>query len=249
MATVIRNPGHGSSTYLLKGGATQANADDSSTVSKFDVVTSSHAVGGYKALEEESPENRQQLINQQKIEELEKEVERLNEVISEQIGSVKEKAFKEGFELGINSGKEQVEAKLNQLSGMLAGIDDETRRLLDNQEDSIVEVVYAAVCKLIGNELSNKELALENVRRAIRQIRVLENLVIRVSPTDYELLHENENAILQSGLPDSFRLIEDDQVKLGGCIIETGAGSIDQRLEVQLQILKDTLLSVRKRSQ
>lgn len=247
MATVIRNPGNGSSAYLLKGSASRPNTDESLSGSKLDSVPNSRAIVGYNASDKEGFEERQQLMYQQKIEELEKEVTRLNEVISENSASVKEKAFKEGFELGINSGKEQAQAKISQLEGILAGIDDEARRLLENQEDSMVEVVYAAVCKLIGNEFGNKELALENVRRATRQIRILDNLVIRVSARDYELL--NENAIFQTGLPDGFRLIEDEQVKLGGCIIETVAGSIDQRLEVQLQILKDTLLSVRKRSQ
>jgi flagellar biosynthesis/type III secretory pathway protein FliH len=41
-------------------------------------------------------------------------------------------------------------------------------------------------------------------------------------------------------------LLSDDRVLLGGCLIETSGGTLDGRLETQMQQLRDTLLAARR---
>ncbi len=68
-----------------------------------------------------------------------------------------------------------------------------------------------------------------------------ERLVVRVSPRDHELLAA-EGLKPKNGDAHAVELLADERVELGGCLIETGGGTLDGRLETQLKRLRDTLL-------
>jgi flagellar assembly protein FliH len=81
------------------------------------------------------------------------------------------------------------------------------------------------------------------VREAISGVRERERLVVRVSPRDHKLF-AGENIAPKNGDAGSIELVADERVELGGCLIETSSGTLDGRLETQLQRLCDTLASV-----
>jgi flagellar assembly protein FliH len=75
------------------------------------------------------------------------------------------------------------------------------------------------------------------VREAMRGMLAKEGLVVRLSPTDYGALGPSPEPKVE--------VVADERVALGGCIIETSGGTLDARLEVQLQQLVDTLTRAR----
>lgn len=161
------------------------------------------------------------------------------------------KAKQEGYLAGLEAAKEKgqkdLNAALKQITDLLHSLKDIHEVLFQEIENSAVEVVFEAVAKIIGHAAIDKKMAYNITREAIEQVKNRDKIIIRVSTQDYEMinaaLHQADNAEL---LKKNLTVVADNLVQLGGCLIETEAGSIDARLEIQLQRLKDTLLGVRK---
>jgi len=262
MATVIRKPEVGTDSYLLKNTSNERTVDYisggaeeglGSTTSADAADYAAPRVGNTLAVDNskyaEVLNAERARTYEQKIKSLELEIEALRETDSQSVKTIRENAFNEGFELGLNSGKEHAQVKVRQIGELLENLESQVKELVAEQEDAMVEVVFAAVCKLIGKESSDRRVAIEMVRNAIRELRTLDKLAIRVSPDVYQTLEDHRKELFNSAVPEQFRILADEQVKLGGCILETDTGSLDNRLEVQLQILKETLLDVRNRAE
>ena len=98
----------------------------------------------------------------------------------------------------------------------------------------IVEIAFEAIGKILGESLARRDGVQAVVREVIRGVREREHLVVRVSPRDHELL-AREGFKPKNGDAQAIELLADDRVELGGCLIETAGGTLDGRLETQLQ--------------
>jgi flagellar assembly protein FliH len=85
------------------------------------------------------------------------------------------------------------------------------------------------------------------VRNVVRERTAREALTLRVCPTDHALLMSEREHLLEGHEGASVSIVADERVRLGGCMLETSAGTLDGRMEVQLQRLHDLLLSTRAR--
>jgi flagellar assembly protein FliH len=93
------------------------------------------------------------------------------------------------------------------------------------------------------------------VREVIDQAREREQLVVRLAPQDFALLTGGDAAsTAAAGRSEEegstfgawkAQLVPDTRVALGGCLIDSPGGTLDGRLETQLQSLRDLLLAVR----
>jgi flagellar assembly protein FliH len=85
------------------------------------------------------------------------------------------------------------------------------------------------------------------VREVMRGVHERERLVVRVSPRDHALLAV-DGFKPRNGDGQAVELLADERVELGGCLIETGGGTLDGRLETQLKRLRDTLVGAARAS-
>lgn len=114
-------------------------------------------------------------------------------------------------------------------------------------DDELIAVVYEAVCKIIGQAMTDKSIVTAMVREVISHAQDRMQMVIRVSPHDFDIIQAAKE-LLSRGLSNRLEVIADDHVGYGGCILETDAGTIDGRLEQQLNSLLELLLDERERS-
>jgi flagellar assembly protein FliH len=91
---------------------------------------------------------------------------------------------------------------------------------------------------MAGQAAASREDALAIVRTAAAQVRETQGLRVRVHPEDAEWLGWQGNAA-------GWNLQADPSVALGGCIVESSQGSLDARLELQLERLRDALCKAR----
>jgi flagellar assembly protein FliH len=120
-------------------------------------------------------------------------------------------------------------------------------RDLDGLAEIGAEIAFEAVTRIIGRSYLDHEGITAVVREVIGHAKDRSRLVIRVSPADYHELIETRESLTENGNSRSIEILADDRVELGGCLLETPAGNLDGRLEVQLQQLRDTLLNARLR--
>ncbi len=94
--------------------------------------------------------------------------------------------------------------------------------------------------KLLGRELALRPDAVADVARlALAEARGAHELVVRAHPDDLAALEAARPRLrAELALVPEVRLHPDPSVGRGGCIVETESGSVDARLETQLDAIE-----------
>ena len=158
---------------------------------------------------------------------------------------VRERARLEGREAGQAKAASEHAAQIKALAGLVRGARERLDADIGDLSELAVEVVYESVCKLLGQALAGREGVIAAVREVVRRARERSRLSLHVSPSDYALIREHLAAVLEGLEAGQVEVVSDERVQLGGCLLETPSGSLDGRLEVQLENLRRALLAAR----
>jgi flagellar assembly protein FliH len=174
--------------------------------------------------------------------------------VESDLASLKAAARDEGLAAGREEAGNRLDAeyrqKLQSVQEILQTLSAELPKLVLQAEDSIVETVYATVLRIVGDQLIEPKGIIALVKHVSAQLVRPENFIVRLSPDDYELLTAGSGRIsLSQDESARLKVVPDERIELGGCILESATGSLDARLEIQLQRLKDVLLDSRARRQ
>jgi len=161
-----------------------------------------------------------------------------------------DEAVKEGYAAGYEKGLVEAQQSLQTQIAEVEELLNSVRKAFDTQvsglEDVIVAAAYEAICKIIGASLHDREGVIAVVREVMSHVKQSEPITIRVAPSDYYLLTQDENTLKTGHEGMQVTLLPDDRVLLGGCLIETSGGNLDGRLETQLQQLTDSILNAKR---
>jgi len=150
---------------------------------------------------------------------------------------LRRQAFDDGYRDGRSQGEKEARAELaaelQKLQALARSVRDALAQGIEGAEDALVEIAFAATCKVLGRAAASEEGVRAMVREAMSEVRSKEGVVLRVSP--------REHAALKAQLGAELEVLADERVAAGGCLIETTGGTLDARLEVQLRRLADTL--------
>lgn len=135
---------------------------------------------------------------------------------------------------------EQTAAQGERINVVLAALSQSRRKALDEHEDMLVELAFTAVCRILGATAATRDAVAAMVRALVDVEREPAQLRVRLHPHDLALLAEG-----RSGLDPRLVLQADSAIGMGGCQIEGPDGTLDARLELQVQQLRATLLAVR----
>jgi flagellar biosynthesis/type III secretory pathway protein FliH len=119
-------------------------------------------------------------------------------------------------------------------------------RLEERVEDSVVEIVCAAVAKMVGAAVADPASVTAMVRRMLDEVERREAVTVHVCPDDYELLQRAHGEAGGSHNGPQVSFVPDERVEYGGCIVETAAGELDGRLETQFRRFRDLMLEARR---
>lgn len=112
---------------------------------------------------------------------------------------------------------------------------------LSRLQSSVGEIAFAAVCRLIGDKAPSREFVLGLVEHTCAQLRGDVIATARLHPRDIATLGAmlDENSLRLQSL--QLKVLPDDSLKLGGCVIEAASGRYDGALESQLRRLHAVL--------
>jgi len=156
-----------------------------------------------------------------------------------------EHGYRDGYDAGTRNAEAELAQEIEGLRAIRQSLDRALARGIEGLEDVMVEIAFAAVCKMLGEAALTEAGVRDMVREAMRLARSKEGLVLRVSPADYRMLHaepERARAVTDGA---KIEIFPDERVSIGGCLLEAGGGTLDARLEVQLRQLLDTLTRAR----
>jgi flagellar assembly protein FliH len=126
---------------------------------------------------------------------------------------------------------------------MLKRIEDLKHQLLVDNEAALVQLVFHTAKKMALRDLQdNHEAVVEILQSVVGEIQENERVTVRVSPEDLyflETLQEKGNQRFD-GLK-RLKLIADDKLTSGGCLIDTEFGSVDASVEERVERTWQTL--------
>lgn len=158
--------------------------------------------------------------------------------ITSNIKKLEEDAKKNGLESAEKLAHEKVQEKITQWESAIESVTNSAIEKLFNYEEDCIELAYTAVCRIIGETAATKSQVSLIVKEALKHITSSEKQIILVSPNDYDLIKSDTSV--------NKNLIVSEKVKYGGCIIKFGSGTLDARIETQLEKLKKILINTHR---
>jgi flagellar assembly protein FliH len=146
---------------------------------------------------------------------------------------------------------QQVDRFAQWLRGLAAGLETRLTAYARSAEEDMIAVCHRALCRVFGETAAHRDGAASSVRQAVAEYCSVEVastlaalLTLRVNPADVAYLEadvELAQAIQRHGV-QRVTWIADEQVALGGCLVDSAHGRLDARLETQLAALTALLL-------
>lgn len=171
--------------------------------------------------------------------------------LGEKLERMKQEASERGYAEGLQAAQDKVQAEyaaeIEGLRALILSARSAMDQQLDGIMDAAAEIVFEAVAKIIGRVCAEQEGIAAVVREVVHHAKERSRLVIRVNPGDLEVVRACAADIASGTSAGNVDIVPDDRVVLGGCLLETPAGTLDGRLEIQLQQLRDTLVHARLR--
>ena len=198
-------------------------------------------------------------LAQEKAEELlqmaQQQAENIKNQSAQESAQLKEQAKEEGrsqgYDLGYKQGlaaandrmKEQLTQTSERCNAMILASEQEYSRIVQEAEPQIIELVLAICRKIIVEEVGERPSAvLAVVREALQRVRDQKQIVIHVSPDDYDFILAARRE-LQSviGAEQSLSITADPVLNKGGCLIETSFGTVEAGIDTQLDSIRKVL--------
>lgn len=176
------------------------------------------------------------------------------ERIQSESESIKDAAYKEGYAKGYDEGFEKSFAdgnndltKLNEkLKKILAETINKRNEIIDTAEAQLIEVAIL-IAKRVVKMLTEKDkgIVIRNIQDALRRIKGRTKITIRVNIDDLEISARHKDEFYQMlDKIEGVTVLEDPNVDVGGCMIETDFGDIDARINTQLNEIETAIKEV-----
>ena len=181
------------------------------------------------------------------LERAQREAEALLDDARVQSDALREAAWQEGFHDGQTTGRTAMELTLRdewkaetqalraQMEAVIQQIGEARQTLWEQQEAEMVSLALTIARQVIKTEvIQNPEVVRSVIHNALRRITDKEQVRLRVSVGDAEHVKSFRDELL--AMTDGLRqleIVDDRRIGEGGCVIETGAGTIDAKIETQ----------------
>lgn len=175
------------------------------------------------------------------------EAEHTHVDVAAELESVREKAYKEGFEEGRKIGEavqnEKVEHAVKAFTEALSALDEVREKLIREMEQEAVKLGLFLTKRIVRRESSmDPDMIFRSLEGAFRKRGDQKGVCIKMHPADAAVIQEKGLDAWGLGKEMAGIAFETcERISRGGCIIETDLGSIDATIESQLRTLEDAL--------
>ncbi len=161
------------------------------------------------------------------------------------LDSAAQRGHAQGLAQGADAARAQAEAQLERVNALVRALQQARQALLAGQEDLLVEIAFTAVCRVLGEQAAGAAGVAAMVQQMVGAARAPEQLCVRLHPADLALL-TGPDGLAAHGLDPALALRADAGIALGGCLVDGPRGTLDARLEWQVEQLRLALLATRR---
>ena len=161
----------------------------------------------------------------------------------EEANTIREAAAKEGYQKGLETAKSDIAEIKNSIVSFL----NAKQEVFDEISPKILEISLDIAKKIIKKEVQDTpEVLTNNVQEILKTYSKGEGSVtIKVNPSQVDLLKQNIPDILNTiGSDSNVKVVADETIMEGGCLVTTENGVIDATIETQLSIISEALKEV-----
>ncbi|MBC7476265.1 MAG: hypothetical protein H7263_18420, partial [Candidatus Sericytochromatia bacterium] len=169
---------------------------------------------------------------------------RIIQAAEDQHQDIVDAATQDGFSVGYQEGKEEA---IKENSELLREATNALNKLhaafpiaVKQNEEKLTKIAYQISESVLGEKMDEKlELTQKVLNSSIRQVSNLNNVKIKVNPSDLDAILTKQE-YFKSVIPDvqEFIILGDNNIAKGGCIILTKSDEIDISINTQLSILE-----------
>ncbi len=156
------------------------------------------------------------------------------------------KGYEEGFAKGFEDTNKDFAKLLDKLKKILAETMNRRNEIIDSSEGQLIDVsilIAKRVVKMLTER--DKGIVVRNIQEALRRVKGRTKITIRVNIDDLEISARHKDEFYQMlDKIEGVSVLEDPNVDVGGCLIETDFGDIDARINTQLNEIETAIKEV-----
>lgn len=152
--------------------------------------------------------------------------------------TIKDNAAQEGYNAGIEKAQEDIE----QLKATVVEFLKAKQEVFEYIAPDILEISIDIAKKIVKKEIDqDPQIVLDTIIDVLKSISKEEPSVrIKVNPAQLDLVKGNIPEIIADiGLEAKTKVISDDTIEVGSCIVQTSNGIVDATIDTQLEIIKE----------
>jgi flagellar assembly protein FliH len=167
-----------------------------------------------------------------------------------------QEARENGFQEGMISGKKEVEEKvyqeykekIGQVQELLENAYKQKESIILEAEPFLLELSNAIASKIIKQELeSYPDKFVELIKQHILRFKEKDFITICVHPMDFDYIQSQRSHLLAVVNGETeIKIVPDHSVTEKGCIIRTAYGSVDARIDTQIEEIKKVIQDARR---
>lgn len=158
------------------------------------------------------------------------------------VEEIRKQAFQEGFAEGETAGREQAAAKFREaiesFGQAVHSLAEYKPTLRHATQREVVALALAVAQRVLKREVTlDPAIVLGIVRTCLEEFNAAEVNRLEVSPGDYDVVTD----YFQSHPVQNLEIVADPAVTPGGAVFETSQGTVDARIETQLEEIESGL--------
>ena len=155
---------------------------------------------------------------------------------------IEAEAREQGYQEGLRAAQNAEQALLAGLQAALVDLEVARQRLAEDLEPEVVRLSVGIAEQLIRQEVAlHPEIVVGVARAAISRLKGVRSLKVFAHPEDTETLSKHLGNALDER-PEHLEIAADAHIGRGGCVVDSERGSVDARMESQMERISAALL-------
>lgn len=159
-----------------------------------------------------------------------------------------ENEYNRGFEAGKEEASKMLEEKHAQelleqskdFYNIIASFEEKFKSFENGFHKLVINISQKIAGKIIKREMRNESVIVKVLEDNLHKIIGANEIVIKLNPADFTLIQKSGKENLASAGISKIRFEPNENINIGGCLVESEIGNLDARIESQLnEILKE----------
>lgn len=171
------------------------------------------------------------------------------------VKEVKANAFKDGYETGEKQAEEdlhnQYQEKFEEVKQILEEAFHIKEQMIQESETMMIELSTEIAEKIIMKEIElDQSITKTMAKEILKKTKESEKIAINVSPDYFSYLkNAREELLMELNGQVELSIYPDPSIDSGGCMIKTSYGTLDAKVDTQLEEIKKVLFDILGREQ